>query len=142
MTLAPLYFGGKVIVGISGGEMGARGSVTAYRRDQRRPGVALLHLPGLRRNGRRRDLVRQRVAALRRRRLVYTPSVDPDRGLVYFGVGNPDPWSDRGPGDNRSRTRSSHSTSTPGRRGGGIRPSTTTSGTTTSRARPCSSTSP
>jgi len=30
MTMAPLYYDGKVIVGISGGEMGARGAVTAY----------------------------------------------------------------------------------------------------------------
>src|SRR3954466_4823636 len=30
MTLAPLYFDHKVIVGISGGEMGVRGAVTAF----------------------------------------------------------------------------------------------------------------
>ena len=28
--MAPLYYDGKVIVGVSGGEMGVRGSVTAY----------------------------------------------------------------------------------------------------------------
>ena len=30
MTMAPLYYNGLVIVGVSGGEFGARGSVTAY----------------------------------------------------------------------------------------------------------------
>src|SRR5215210_1252473 len=30
MTMAPLYYNGLVIVGVSGGEYGARGSVTAY----------------------------------------------------------------------------------------------------------------
>ena len=48
MTMAPLYYGGKVIVGT---------------------GVALLHLPLVRR-GRRRHLAGQRVAALRRSRVV------------------------------------------------------------------------
>src|SRR5207244_5220685 len=28
-----------------------------------------------------------------------TPSVDTSRNVIYFGVGNPDPWASRGPGD-------------------------------------------
>ena len=45
ITSAPLYYDGLVITGLSGGEFGIRGSVTALRRRHRQGGLALLHDP-------------------------------------------------------------------------------------------------
>ena len=98
MTLAPLYFDHKVIVGISGGEMGVRGAVTAFDAST---GAQLWRfytcagygdLGGGTWSGNEWQHCGAAVWS--------TPSVDANRGFVYFGVGNPDPWSSRGPGDN------------------------------------------
>jgi quinohemoprotein ethanol dehydrogenase len=97
MTMAPLYYDGKVIVGVSGGEMGVRGSVTAY--DAKTGGQlwrfytcpAYGDVGGGTWSGNEWQHCGAAVWS--------TPTVDPRNGLVYFGVGNPDPWSDRGPGD-------------------------------------------
>jgi quinohemoprotein ethanol dehydrogenase len=97
MTMAPLYYDGKVFVGISGGEMGARGSVAAF---DARNGNLLWRfytcpvygeVGGATWSGSEWQHCGVAVWA--------TPSVDPSRNLLYFGAGNPDPWSDRGPGD-------------------------------------------
>ena len=97
MTLAPLYFDHKVIVGISGGEMGVRGAVTAFDAST---GAQLWRfytcagygdLGGGTWSGNEWQHCGAAVWS--------TPSVDANRGFVYFGVGNPDPWSSRGPGD-------------------------------------------
>jgi PQQ-dependent dehydrogenase (methanol/ethanol family) len=97
MTLAPLYFDHKVIVGISGGEMGVRGAVTAFNAST---GAQLWRfytcpsygdLGGGTWSGNEWQHCGGAVWS--------TPTVDPNRGLVYFGVGNPDPWSSRGPGN-------------------------------------------
>ena len=97
MTMAPLYYDGKVIVGVSGGEMGVRGAVTAY--DAKTGAQAwrfyTCPAPGDVGGGTWSGDEWQHCGGA----VWSTPSVDPDRGLVYFGVGNPDPWSDRGPGD-------------------------------------------
>src|SRR5689334_23232012 len=98
MTMAPLYYDGKVIVGVSGGEMGIRGSVTAY--DAKTGGQVWRFytcpsygdVGGGTWSGNEWQHCGGAVWS--------TPTVDPRNGLVYFGVGNPDPWSDRGPGDN------------------------------------------
>jgi quinohemoprotein ethanol dehydrogenase len=97
MTAAPLYFAGKVIIGISGGEMGARGSVTAYDANTGGQVWRFYTCPdyGDIGGGTWSGNEWQHCGGA----VWSTPSVDPDRGLVYFGVGNPDPWSDRGPGD-------------------------------------------
>ena len=96
MTLAPLYFDHKVIVGISGGEMGVRGAVTAFDAST---GAQLWRFSTCPAYG---DLGGGTWSANEWQHcgaaVWSTPSVDPDRGLVYFGVGNPDPWSSRGPG--------------------------------------------
>jgi quinohemoprotein ethanol dehydrogenase len=96
MTMAPLYYDRKVIVGISGGEMGARGSVTAYDASNGAQLWRFYTCPGYGDvgGGTWSGNEWQHCGAA----VWSTPSVDPDRGLVYFGVGNPDPWSDRGPG--------------------------------------------
>ena len=97
MTMAPLYYDGKVIVGISGGEMGARGSVTAYDAATGAQLWRFYTCPeyGAVGGGTWSGTEWQHCGGA----VWSTPSVDPSHGLVYFGVGNPDPWSDRGPGD-------------------------------------------
>jgi quinohemoprotein ethanol dehydrogenase len=98
MTMAPLYYNGLVIVGVSGGEFGARGYVTAYdARDGHlvwrfytipspgQPGATTWPLDN---------------SWLTGGATVWnTPSVDPKTGLLYFTTGNAYPWSNRGPGD-------------------------------------------
>src|SRR3977135_2625587 len=78
--------------------MGARGAVTAYDANTRAQGGRLYPRPasGDGGGGSWSGSEWQHCGGA----VWSTPSVDPDRGLVYFGVGNPDPWSDRGPGDN------------------------------------------
>jgi alcohol dehydrogenase (cytochrome c) len=98
MTMAPLYYDGKVIVGISGGEMGARGAVTAYDSNNGAMVWRFYTCPtyGEVGGGTWSGNEWQHCGAA----VWSTPTVDPNLGLVYFGVGNPDPWSDRGPGSN------------------------------------------
>jgi quinohemoprotein ethanol dehydrogenase len=99
MTMAPLYYNGLVIVGVSGGEYGARGSVTAY--DERDGRLVwrfyTVPAPGDFGGG---------TWPLNKEWLTggatvwNTPSVDPKLGLLYFTTGNAYPWSSRGPGEN------------------------------------------
>jgi PQQ-dependent dehydrogenase (methanol/ethanol family) len=98
MTMAPLYFDGKVYVGLSGGEMGARGSVTAYSAATGERVWRFYTCPvyGEIGGGTWSANEWQHCGAA----VWTTPSIDPALNLIYFGTGNPDPWSDRGPGDN------------------------------------------
>src|SRR6266536_4299289 len=97
MTSAPLYYNGKVYVGVSGGEMGIRGSVSAYNATTGNRVWRFYTCPvygevgGATWSGSEWQHCGVAVWS--------TPSVDPARNIVYFGTGNPDPWSDRGPGD-------------------------------------------
>ena len=99
MTMAPLYYNGLVIVGVSGGEFGARGSVTAF---DARDGHLVWRFytvpaPGqLGSDTWPADSSWQTGGAT----VWNTPSVDPKLGLLYFTTGNAYPWSTRGPGDN------------------------------------------
>ena len=99
MTMAPLYYSGLVIVGVSGGEFGVRGSVAAFdARDGHlvwrfytipspdQPGAATWPKSDEWRTG--------------GGPVWSTPSVDPKRGLLYLTTGNAYPWSNRGRGDN------------------------------------------
>jgi PQQ-dependent dehydrogenase (methanol/ethanol family) len=97
MTMAPLYYDGKVYVGISGGEMGARGNVTAYNATTGRRVWRFYTCPiyGEVGGGSWSADEWQHCGAA----VWTTPTVDPERNLIYFGTGNPDPWSDRGPGE-------------------------------------------
>jgi len=96
-TMAPLYYDGKVIVGMSGGELGARGSETAY---DATTGEMVWRFftcptPGDVGGGTWSGMEWMHCGAS----IWNTPSVDPSLGLLYFTTGNPDPWSARGPGD-------------------------------------------
>ena len=50
ITNAPLYYNGRVYTGVSGGEFGIRGRLTAFERQNGQGGLALLHDPGPRRD--------------------------------------------------------------------------------------------
>jgi alcohol dehydrogenase (cytochrome c) len=98
ITMAPLYYNGMVIVGVSGGEFGARGSVTAYNAAT---GLRVWRFftvpaPGEIGGGTWSGNGYQTGGAS----VWNTPTVDPNLGLLYFSTSNADPWSSRGPGDN------------------------------------------
>jgi PQQ-dependent dehydrogenase (methanol/ethanol family) len=99
MTMAPLYYNGLVIVGVSGGEYGVRGSVTAYDARDGRLVWRFYTIPAPGQPG-------ARTWPLDNEWLTgggpvwNTPSVDPKSGHLFFTVGNAFPWSSRGPGDN------------------------------------------
>ena len=99
MTMAPLYYNGLVIVGVSGGEYGARGYVTAYDARDGHLVWRFYTIPSPGQPGAATWPPEQRVED-RRRTVWNTPSVDPKTGLLYFTTGNAFPWSGRGPGDN------------------------------------------
>ena len=99
MTMAPLYYNGLVIVGVSGGEYGARGSVTAYDARDGHLVWRFYTIPSPGQPGSAtwppNDEWKTGGAPVWN-----TPSVDPKLGLLYFTTGNAFPWSSRGPGDN------------------------------------------
>jgi quinohemoprotein ethanol dehydrogenase len=99
MTMAPLYYNGLVIVGVSGGEFGARGSVTAYDARDGHLVWRFYTVPSPGQPGSAtwpaNDEWKTGGAPTWN-----TPSVDPKLGLLYFTTGNAYPWSSRGPGDN------------------------------------------
>jgi quinohemoprotein ethanol dehydrogenase len=98
LTSAPLYYDGKVYIGVSGAEMGVRGAVSAYNADTGRRIWRFYTCPvyGEIGGGTWSGNEWQHCGAS----VWSTPSVDVQRNLVFFGVGNPDPWASRGPGDN------------------------------------------
>jgi glucose dehydrogenase len=98
MTMAPLYYDGLVIVGVSGGEFGIRGSVTAY---DARDGHRVWRFDTVPSPGQRGSTSWPTGDEwLTGGAPVWnTPSVDPKANLLYFATGNPYPWSMRGPGD-------------------------------------------
>jgi PQQ-dependent dehydrogenase (methanol/ethanol family) len=98
MTMAPLYYNGLVIVGVSGGEFGVRGSLTAYdARDGHRV-WRFYTVPSPDQPGGKtwppNDEWRTGGGPV-----WDTPSVDPKRNLLYFTTGNAYPWSSRQAGD-------------------------------------------
>jgi quinohemoprotein ethanol dehydrogenase len=99
MTMAPLYFNGLVIVGVSGGEYGARGSVTAYdARDGHRVWrFYTVPAPGDFGSGTWPPGQEWTTGGAT---VWNTPSVDAKSRVLYFTTGNAYPWSTRGPGDN------------------------------------------
>ena len=106
MTMAPLYYNGLVIVGVSGGEFGTRGSVAAF---DARDGHLVWRFytvpaPGQLGSRRGRQTTSGRPAA---RPVWSTPSVDPKLGLMYFTTGNAIRGRRAAPATTSSRRRSS-----------------------------------
>jgi PQQ-dependent dehydrogenase (methanol/ethanol family) len=99
MTMAPLYYKGLVIVGVSGAERGARGSVTAYDADtgKRVWRFYTVPTPGDIGSGSWANNSEWQTGGAT---VWNTPAVDPATDILSFSTANPDPWSGRGPGDN------------------------------------------
>jgi len=99
MTMAPLYWKGLVIVGVSGSEQGARGSVTAYDAEDGHRVWRFYNVPtpgdigaGTWANNNEWQTGGATVWN--------TPALDVRDNLITYTTANPDPWSGRGPGDN------------------------------------------
>jgi alcohol dehydrogenase (cytochrome c) len=99
MTLAPLAARGKIMVGVSGGELGIRGFVVALDAETGEEVWRTYTVPGPGEPGNDSwpgDSWRTGGAAV-----WITGHYDPDLGLTYWGTGNPGPWiGDQRPGDN------------------------------------------
>ena len=99
MTLAPLAARGKVMVGVSGGELGIRGFVVALDTETGEEVWKTYTVPGPGEPGNDTwpaDAWRTGGGAV-----WITGHFDPDLGLTYWGTGNPGPWiGDQRPGDN------------------------------------------
>ena len=99
LTMAPLYYNGLVIVGVSGGEFGARGSVTAYDARDGHLVWRFYTVPAPGQAG-AETWPADNEWTTGGATVWNTPSVDPTLGLLYFTTGNAYPWSTRPAGDN------------------------------------------
>jgi alcohol dehydrogenase (cytochrome c) len=99
MTLAPLAARGRIMVGVSGGELGIRGFVVALDSETGAEVWRTHTVPGPGEPGHDTwpgESWRTGGAAV-----WLTGHFDPDMGLTYWGTGNPGPWiGDQRPGDN------------------------------------------
>jgi alcohol dehydrogenase (cytochrome c) len=100
ITVAPLAFGDKVVVGIAGGEFGIRGFLDAYDATNGRRLWRFWTVPGPGEAGHETwqgDSWKTGGAST-----WITGAYDPDLNLVYWGTGNPGPDynGDARPGDN------------------------------------------
>ena len=91
ITSAPLYYDGLVVTGISGGEFGVRGSVTAYDAETGKLVWRFYTIPGPGETG--HDTWPQNNDAWKHggAPVWQTPAVDPKLGLLYFSTGNTSP---------------------------------------------------
>ena len=99
VTLAPLVARGKVMVGVSGGEMGIRGFVAALDAVSGEPAWKTYTIPGPGERGNETwpgDTWKTGGGSV-----WITGSYDPALNLTYWGTGNAAPWTgDTRPGDN------------------------------------------
>jgi alcohol dehydrogenase (cytochrome c) len=99
MTMAPQYYKGLVIVGVSGSEYGARGSVTAYdaRTGKRVWRFYNVPTPGEIGAGTWPANSEWQVGGAT---VWNAPSIDPVTDIGTYTTANADPWAGRGAGDN------------------------------------------
>jgi len=99
MTMAPQYYKGLVIVGVSGSEFGARGSVTAYnaKTGQRVWRFYNVPTPGEVGAGTWPANSEWQVGGAT---VWNAPSIDPQTDIGTYTTANADPWAGRGAGDN------------------------------------------
>jgi len=99
MTLAPLAAEGKIMVGVSGGELGIRGFVVALDAETGREVWRTYTVPAPGEFGNDSwpgDSWKTGGASV-----WLSGHYDPQLGLTYWGTGNPGPWiGDQRPGDN------------------------------------------
>ena len=88
ITSAPLYYDGLVITGVSGGEFGIRGRVTAYDANTGKEVWRFNTIPGPGEKG--HDTWPQDNDAWKHggAPVWQTPAVDPELGLLFFSTGN------------------------------------------------------
>jgi alcohol dehydrogenase (cytochrome c) len=99
MTLAPLAARGKVMVGVSGGELGIRGFVQAFDAETGKPAWKTYTVPGPGEKG--HDTWSGETWKTGAVPIWVTGSYDPTLNLTYWGTGNPGPFlSEVRPGDN------------------------------------------
>jgi alcohol dehydrogenase (cytochrome c) len=100
MTMAPLVVDGKVLVGVSGGELGIRGFVAAFDAETGKPAWKTYTIPAPGEPGSdtwpKGDQWKTGGAPT-----WITGNYDPATKTVFWGTGNGGPWmADRRPGDN------------------------------------------
>ena len=90
-TSAPLYYDGLVIMGMNGGEGGARGRVNAFNAKTGAKVWTFFTVPGPGEVG--HDTWPANTDAWEHggATVWQTPAVDPELGLIYFSTGNPGP---------------------------------------------------
>jgi quinohemoprotein ethanol dehydrogenase len=98
ITSAPLYYEGLVVTGISGGEFGVRGSVTAYDAGTGKEVWRFYTIPGPGETGHETWPKDNEAWKHGGAPVWQTPAVDPELGLLYFSTGNTAPDFD---GSNR-----------------------------------------
>jgi len=100
MSLAPLVVDGKVIVGVSGGELGVRGFVAAFDAETGKPAWKTYTVPEPGQPGSetwpKGDQWKTGGGSV-----WITGAYDPETNLTFWGTGNGGPWmGDQRPGDN------------------------------------------
>ena len=91
ITSAPLYYNGLVITGISGGEFGIRGQITAYNAQNGQKVWRFYTVPGPGELGHETWPQDSEIWKKGGAPVWQTPAVDPSLGLLYFSTGNPGP---------------------------------------------------
>src|SRR5690242_5492668 len=99
MTLAPLAARGKILVGISGGELGVRGFIAALDAETGKEAWRTYTIPGPGEPG--NDTWKGDTWKTGGGPVWMQGNYDPAHNLAYYGVGNGGPWMpDQRPGDN------------------------------------------
>ena len=99
MTLSPLTAKGKVIVGVSGGEYGIRGFITALDAETGAEAWKTYTVPGPGEKG--NETWKGDAWKVGGASVWIQGTYDPASNLAYFGTGNGGPWTpDARPGDN------------------------------------------
>jgi alcohol dehydrogenase (cytochrome c) len=91
ITAAPLYIDGMVITGVSGGEFGTRGSISAYNAATGKRVWRFYTIPGPGETGHDTWPTDNDSWKAGGAPVWQTPSVDPKLGLMYFTTGNAGP---------------------------------------------------
>jgi quinohemoprotein ethanol dehydrogenase len=88
ITGAPLYYNGLVITGVSGGEFGIRGRVTAYDAATGKERWRFYTIPGPGEVGHDTWPADPKIWQHGGAPVWQTPAVDPELGLIFFSTGN------------------------------------------------------
>ncbi len=91
ITSAALYYDGLVVTGLSGGEFGVRGRVTAYDAETGKEAWRFYTVPGPGETGHETWPQDNEAWKHGGAPVWQTPAVDPELGLLYFSTGNTAP---------------------------------------------------